>query len=116
VFVAILDELVVGWQPRDGVERSSVITLAQAQRGMMTGLPVRAARSAPAMRGVPGDRGESELAPARVRKAQVVEQAGAMVERFNRIFLQTLRTLSELRRHARMMSGVSPGGSMLRSM
>jgi hypothetical protein len=56
------------------------------------------------------------LAPARVRKAKVVEQAGAMVERFNRISLQTLRTVSDLRRHARTVSGVSPGGAMLRSM
>jgi hypothetical protein len=79
----------------------------------MTGLPVRAARSAPAMMGVPGDRGESGLAPARVRTAQVVEQAGAEGgPRFNRISLQTLRTLSDLRRQARTVSGVSPGGSM----
>jgi hypothetical protein len=34
----------------------------------------------------------------RVTEAQAVEQAAAMVERFNRIFLRTLRALRDLRR------------------
>jgi hypothetical protein len=34
----------------------------------------------------------------RVTEAQAVEQAGAMVDRFNRIFLRNLRALRDLRR------------------
>jgi hypothetical protein len=33
-----------------------------------------------------------------VTGAQAIEQAGAMVDRFNRIFLRTLRALRDLRR------------------
>jgi hypothetical protein len=36
--------------------------------------------------------------PPRVSVFQVVEQAGAMVDRFNRIFLRSLRALRDLRR------------------
>jgi hypothetical protein len=36
VFVGIFEESVASWPPRDEVERQLVITLAQAQRGMMT--------------------------------------------------------------------------------
>jgi hypothetical protein len=36
--------------------------------------------------------------PPRVTGFQAVEQAGAMVERFNRIFVRTLRALHDLRR------------------
>src|SRR5262249_2722931 len=38
--------------------------------------------------------------PPRVRDAEAVEQAAAMVERFNRIFLRILRALRDLRRYA----------------
>jgi hypothetical protein len=37
--------------------------------------------------------------PPRVRDAEAVEQAAAMAERFNRIFLRTLRALRDLRRY-----------------
>ena len=38
--------------------------------------------------------------PPRVSESQAVDQAGAMVDRFNRIFLRTLRALRDLRRYA----------------
>jgi hypothetical protein len=37
--------------------------------------------------------------PPRVSEHQAVEQAGAMVDRFNRVFLRTLRALRDLRRY-----------------
>jgi hypothetical protein len=35
----------------------------------------------------------------RLTTGEAIERAGAMVDRFNKIFLRTLRTLSDLRRH-----------------
>ena len=38
--------------------------------------------------------------PPRIYQAQAVDQAAAMVDRFNRIFLRTLRALRDLRKHS----------------
>jgi hypothetical protein len=79
-FLAIRAELAVGWQPRNGVERQLIDVMAQAQAGLFfwqERLYDRAAVDLP----------------------DVAEQAGAMVERFNRMFLRTLRALQDLRRY-----------------
>ena len=100
-FLALRQELADGWQPRNGVERQLVDTMAQAQTAAefwLKQLMARAAREAAMEETVLRDQGKWE--PPGVTGFQAVEQAGAMADRFNRIFLRTLRALRDLRRYA----------------
>ena len=97
-FLALRQELAGGWQPRNGVERQLVDTMAQAQTAVeywLDRLMSKAAREAAMERAVLRDKDAPE--PPRLG-FQAVEQAGAMVDRFNRILLRTLRALRDLRR------------------
>jgi hypothetical protein len=98
-FLALRQELAEGWQPRNGVERQLVATLAQAQAAWEYWLGVlrsKAALEAAMEQATLRDKGRWE--PPRVTGFRAVEQAGAMADRFNRIFLRTLRALRDLRR------------------
>jgi hypothetical protein len=80
------------------VERQLVDTMAQAQTAVeywLDRLMSKAAREAAMERAVLRDKDTPE--PPRLG-FQAVEQAGAMVDRFNRIYLRTLRALRDLRR------------------
>jgi hypothetical protein len=46
------------------------------------------------------DRDEGKWTPPRVSEAEAIDQAAAMMDRFNRIFLRTLRALRDLRRYS----------------
>jgi hypothetical protein len=46
---------------------------------------------------------ESRWETPRVTDMQAIDQAAQMVDRFNRIFMRTLRTLKDMRRHAPTM-------------
>jgi hypothetical protein len=97
-FLALRQELLDDWQPRNGIERQLLETLAQAQTAQEHWLRVLLTRSMldAEIKGVRLNKGQWE--PPRVSGFQAVEQAGAMVDRFNRIFLRTLRALRDLRR------------------
>jgi hypothetical protein len=98
-FLALRQELADGWQPRNGVERQLVDAMAQAQAAVeywLDRLMSKAAREARLEQATLREKGTSELS--RATGFQAVEQAGAMVDRFNRIFLRTLRALRDLRR------------------
>src|SRR5262249_4988698 len=45
-------------------------------------------------------REEARWAPIRQSDADALDQAAAMMDRYNRVFLRTLRALREMRRHA----------------
>jgi hypothetical protein len=75
--LAIRTELAEGWQPRNGVERQLIDQMAQAQAAMYCW--------------------QQRLAYA-AETNQAGEPEGAMVDRFNRIFLRTLRALCNLRK------------------
>jgi hypothetical protein len=98
-FLALRQELADGWQPRNGIERQLLDTMAQAQTAAefwLQALTAKAAREAAAEEFYPQDNGRTGTP--RSAGSQAVEQAGAMVERFNRIFLRTLRALCGLRK------------------
>jgi hypothetical protein len=80
-FLAIRAELTEGWQPRNGVERQLIDQMAQAQAGLFFWQ-------------------ERLYDDAVVDLPDVAEQAGAMVDRFNRMFLRPLRALRDLRRYS----------------
>lgn len=98
-YLALRRELTDGWQPRNGVERQLVETMAQAQTAVEFWLKLmmaRAAREAAMEEAILRHKGKWE--PPGVTGFQIVDQAGAMVDRFNRMFLRTLRALRDLRR------------------
>jgi hypothetical protein len=98
-FIALRTELADGWQPRNGIERQLVDMLAQAQTAYEYWLKVlisNAAREAALERAASGAKGTSEQPS--VTGFQNVEQAGAMVDRFNRMYMRALRALRDLRR------------------
>jgi hypothetical protein len=77
-FLAVRNDFIEAWQPRNGVERQLIDNLAQAQTCWLRWI----------------------WEPPRVGEVEANEQAAAMVDRFNRIFLRTLRALRDLRRYA----------------
>jgi hypothetical protein len=99
-FLALRGELAAEWRPRNGVERQLLDTMAQAQAGYLTWLYALTARTG--LESATDDRRHREEAkwlPPRQSDADALDQAAAMMDRFNRIFLRTLRALCDLRRH-----------------
>jgi hypothetical protein len=100
-FLALRQELGDGWGPRSGLERQLLDTLAQAQAAWLYWTGTLTTYSL--MESASGKRLREEhgcLQPPRVDDAEAVERAAAMADRFNRIFLRTLRALRDLRRYA----------------
>ncbi len=101
-FLALRDELVASWNPQNGIERTMIDMLAQAwtaqlfwhERMMLYAcLEVDNERI----------KEEGRWKTPRAADLQAVEQAAQMVDRFNRIFMRTLRALKDLRRHAPLL-------------
>src|SRR5262249_10015072 len=79
LFLAMWEELTEGWQPRNGVERQLIDLMAQAQMAQYIW--------------------QQRLSSwAAMNAEDAAEQAGAMVERYHRMFLRTLRALCGLRK------------------
>ena len=100
-FLAILDAFVKGWQPKGGIEAALVETLAQtyaAQLAWMARLTLLSTTEAQRQDREIEERGR--WAPPTVEAAAAIDQAAAMVDRFNRLFMRTLRSLRDLRRYS----------------
>lgn len=100
-FSALYAELAEQWQPRNGIERQLIDTMAQAQSCYFVWLEKLMVRSTLESH----DPGKRELkergwVTPRLSEAEAIEQAAGMMDRFNRMFLRTLRSLQELRRHS----------------
>ena len=111
-FLALREELSAEWQPRNGIERQLLDTMAQAQVGYLTWLRTLTSRTS--LESCTNDRrvqDEGRWQPPRQSDADALEQAAAMMDRFNRIFLRTLRALCEMRRHSNPVI-VQNGGQM----
>jgi hypothetical protein len=98
IFLALRGELADAWHPQGGLEWALIDQLALAwsaqlfwHERMMLYARLEASNEAIKL-------GEG-YAPPRVTDAQAVEQAAQMVDRFNRIFMRTLRMLKDPRRH-----------------
>ena len=101
-FIAICNELAQEWQPRNGIERQLIDIMAQAQTSYFYWLGTLTARATlRTVRDRQREEEEGRWSPPRVTDAEALEQTAAMVDRFNRIFLRTLRALRDLRRYAR---------------
>jgi len=100
-FLAIRDDLAAEWQPRNGIERQLIDVMAQAQTAMLSWISNLAIYSGMACSNQKADiRDHGKWTPARVSESQATEQAAGMFDRFNRIFLRTLRALRDLRRYS----------------
>ncbi len=111
-FLALREELSAEWRPRNGVERQLIDTMAQAQEGYLSWLRVLTIRTN--LESLTNDRRQKEegkWGPPRQGDADALDQAAAMMDRFNRIFLRTLRALCDLRRHGGPVI-VRKGGQM----
>ena len=98
-FLALRAELSDSLQPANGIERQLLDTMAQAQTAFFFWL--EQSMKWASMECVKEERLQEEgcwLAP-RLTDAEAVEQAATMADRFNKIFLRTLRALRDLRRH-----------------
>jgi len=98
-FLAIRDGLAADWEPHNGIERSLIDMLAQAyanqlfwQERMMCYACLESKTELM--------KTNSWAEHPRVSDAQAVDQAAQMVDRFNRVFMRSLRALRDLRRHA----------------
>jgi hypothetical protein len=99
-FLAVRRDLMEAWQPRNGLERQLIDVMAQAQSALFfwqQQLMVRASIQ-------PGQekrdiQEERKWKPPRVSAHRAIEQTAAMVDRFNRMYLRTLRALRDLRRY-----------------
>jgi hypothetical protein len=99
-FLAIRGDLAKGWLPRNGVESQLIDEMAQAQTMIFFWMEqlalltsVRVARQKREIK----DRGACDLPF--VSEFEAVNQAAAMIDRFNKILLRTLRALRDLRRY-----------------
>lgn len=98
-FLAVRDGLSDEWNPQNGIERSLIDTMAQAfsaqlfwQERMICYACVESDNDSL--------RKEDCFQLPRVSDAKAVEQAAQMIDRFNRIFMRSLRALRDIRRHA----------------
>jgi hypothetical protein len=98
-FLALRKELADQWQPRNGMERQLIDTMAQAQTSWFCWL--RATNNWAAAFEVPrqGPRDRIPKEMQSITAADAMERAGAMADRYNKIFLRTLRALRDLRRY-----------------
>jgi len=111
-FLAVRSALVEEWQPRGGLEQSLVDQLAQAYTMQLEWTKILTTRTQTTMARDERDRREASLTkeksfarygywrPPVITEAEAIEQATAMVDRWNRLFLRTLRQLRDLRRYA----------------
>jgi hypothetical protein len=97
-YIAIYRELADQWQPRNGIERQLIETMAVAyakwhfwlmRETFLCHIQAIGERRSP----------KEQWQPARVSDAAAVEQAAAMADRYNRTYLRTLRALRDLRRY-----------------
>jgi hypothetical protein len=111
-FLALREELSADWQPRNGIERQLLDTLAQAQAGYLIWLHnLTVLTSVASCTNDRQVRDEGRWQAPRQSDADALEQAAAMMDRHNRIFLRTLRALCDMRRHSNPLI-VQNGGQM----
>jgi hypothetical protein len=95
--LAMRAELLDGWQPRNSVERLLVDTLMQVQCQYEQWLEVLTGRTT--LQALHESEEEARWQPPRLTDSEAIEQAAAMVDRFHRIMMRTVRQLQNLRRN-----------------
>jgi hypothetical protein len=102
-FLAVRDKFAEEWQPRGGIEAALVDMLAQCFSLYLYWMEIshkRAVENVDAMRTELKRFEDSAWKNPYQSAADAIEQAHRMVDRYNRIFLRTLRQMRDLRRYA----------------
>jgi hypothetical protein len=100
-FLAIRDAFIEEWRPRGGIELALIDQMATAHSEYLGWLErLHAERQHRAVRINILDRITDSYEPPRVSSVEAVEEAAAMAERFQRLFVRAVRTLRDLRRYA----------------
>lgn len=108
--LAIRDAMIADWQPRPGIEAALVETLATAQSGYLFWLERLMMRASSDAQMEEADlNAEGKWRPTRIPQAAATEEAAVMMDRFNRVFLRTLRALRDLRRYSPNVTITNPG-------
>ena len=91
-FLALRHDLASEWQPANGVERQLIDQMALAYSATLDWLDTLATRGGHQSRDERREARETgRWQPPRVSEQEAIDQAAAMVDRFNKIFLRTLR-------------------------
>ncbi len=99
-FLAIRSAFLEEWQPTNGGERLLVDMLAQAYASWTSWLEqLQVYTTAETERQKHKLKQDGYYDAPRVTTAEAIEQAASMADRFNRLFLRTLRQLRDLRRY-----------------
>ena len=99
-YLTLLDTFIADLQPRGGVESALVDTLAQAYTTQLRWLArLTILSNAEAQRQDREIEHDGVWRPPTVEAAAAIDQAAAMVDRFNRLFARTLRAFRDLRRY-----------------
>ncbi len=99
-FLAIRAAFIEEWQPTNGGERLLVDMLAQAYASWLAALEqLQLYTTAESSRQHHKLQESGYYDLPRVTSVEAIEQAAAMADRFNRLFLRTLRQLRDLRRY-----------------
>ena len=98
-FIALREDLAAQWQPRNGIEWTLIDTIAHAFTLYEYWTQSLMIWSMLECEGVP-DKANGEWNPPRVSDSDAINQAAAMADRFNRIFLRSIRALRDLRRYS----------------
>lgn len=109
-FLAIRTAFIEQWQPQNGGEQLLVDMLAQTYASYLdwlAQLQVYTLGEASTQRHHIKEHGRYETP--RLSTGAAMDQAAAMVDRFNRLFLRTLRQLRDLRRYGQQIVINSPG-------
>jgi hypothetical protein len=99
-YLAVLDTFIAELQPRGGVECALIDTLAQAYTTQLRWLArLTLLSNAEAQRQDLEMKQNDGWRPPTIEASAAIDQAAAMVDRFNRLFARTLRALRDLRRY-----------------
>ena len=96
-FLAIRHELAREWQLRNGIEYTLIDQMAQAHTQFLRWMNAFTNWSSVTFR--EPTQAEAEWEAPRLSDAEAVERAAALVDRWNRLFIRSLRALRDLRRY-----------------
>lgn len=103
-FKAIRRQFVEAWEPQGAIEAAMVDILAQSYMGMNYWLRVTGTMTSREFEAAEKDERDrygsrAEWHTPRLNVAEAIDRAFTMVDRFNRMFLRTLRQMRDLRRY-----------------
>ena len=100
-FLAIREELASEWQPRNGIERTLIDGMAQAYTAQLFWMErLTLFSTLEPVNGSEAVKQRGSWTPPTIAVADAIDQAALMVDRFNRLFMRTLRALRDLRRYS----------------